>query len=203
MKVLFGPYVPKESLHGSTLFVGALLTGLLLLANVPGKIVRPIDNGRPESGNETFFVEHGWPRAFLRRTAGGATRGRIDRGDVLGGSVTEDRERLARVEPKIFWTLCDDVEKFSITWLAADTLVAGAILAAAVTAYEAWRRRSRRAAQFYLIELLFFVTVAAVLCSWFTVQMRERDEEQSALRQMPGILHDESLTGPQWPGGPG
>ena len=63
-------------------------------------------------------------------------------------------------------------------------------------AFEAWRRRRARLVQFYLNELLVFVTLAAVLLSWLSVEIRESREEQEAVRKMTGISYTQTLTGP-------
>ena len=185
-------WFPTPRLHRSTYVVGALIGAVLLLANIPGRIVRPIESGdlTDDFRDERFYVDHGWPLAFLRRN--------IDQHTV---SVVYDYQLaacLSRVKPAVFWTIGRDVKAFGIAGCAADLATAAVLVAAGAAAFETWRRRRRRLFQFYLVELLAFVTLVAVLLSWLAVETRERREEQQAVRRIRPIVYAQSLTGPHW-----
>ena len=203
--VLLGRLFRMSPLHRSTWCVGTLIAATLLLANIPGRIVRPIDNGRADSYDSIddlgYFIDHGWPWTFLRRTFDDAMRRRIEKGYVDLDYVDahpEGRERLAFVKANVFWGLTNHVKTVSAVCIVGDICTAVAILTASVAMFEVWRPRRRRLFQFYIGEVLAFVTLGAVLLSWLTVEIRERAEEQAAVRQMHAIVHHESLAGPHW-----
>jgi hypothetical protein len=81
------------------------------------------------------------------------------------------------------------------------------IVFAASTSFAAWRRRRSRLLQFHLNELVILVTVTALVLSWLFMNLRERDEEQLAIKEMNRasedgftcpLEYDVFLTGPQW-----
>lgn len=182
-------------LYRSTYVVGTLIAVLLLLANIPARIVRPTENGDVyyRVSDNGCYADHGWPWAFLRRNLDDLDR---DAADLLvfESSVAD----VANVRAAAFWAMWRDVKAFSVIAFAADIATAIVLVTAGAAAFEAWRRRRRRLIQFYLGELLAFMTLAAVLLSWLSVETREYHEEQGAVRQIRAIYYKHSLTGPHW-----
>jgi hypothetical protein len=178
-------------LHRSTYVVVALVAAALLLANIPGQIIRPID--------DTFApprICHGWPCTFLRRTVDDQPL--ITPNDDQPLTTQFSRDRLIDAEQGVLWQLARDVEEVTFSYLVSDIAVALVLLGGGTALFEAWRRRRARLLQFHLFELLTLVTLASALFSWLAVEVREHREEQNALSQMSQFLHDEDRAGPHW-----
>jgi len=178
------------SLHRSTWVVAALIAAGLVFANIPGQM--KIDSG--EHGFKLLgsgSIDHGWPWPFLRRGLGPDPFARL-------GYDHRSSDYLADLSPDELWAIGSNVKEVSFSCLAGNVAVAIIVLGGSMALFEAWRRRRHRMLQFYLIELFGLVAVVCVLLSWISVAVRERDEEQEAVRRMTYISHDESVAGPHW-----
>ncbi len=182
--------MPK--LHRSTYVVAALVAAVLFLANIPARIDR--------TGPLLLYarLDHGWPWTFLRRVPEVEWYDDLIDDLVFDTALTERRDRMAHVEASAFWTIPRKIDEVSWLCILGDTAVAVVIVTAAAAVFEAWRRRRARLCQFYLLELLALTTVVSALLSWISVSVRERGEEQQALREMDFVDHDEDLAGPHW-----
>ena len=179
--------MPK--LHRSTYVVAALVAAVLLLANIPARIDRTAS-----AWGRDAHLDHGWPWTFLRRLPEVEWYDNLS----LAAALTEHRDRMGRVEASAFWTLARKIDEVSWLCILGDTAVAVVVVGTAAAAFEAWRRRRSRLCQFYLLELVALTTVVGAFLSWFSVSVRERREEQQALREMDFVDHDEDLAGPHW-----
>jgi Leucine-rich repeat (LRR) protein len=172
-------------LHRSTYVVLAVLLAVLLLANVPGQIVRApsiLGNG-PHT--LPYFMEddlqHGWPATYLWRLPNYQPNPR--------GGVFLDWRSL--------WTLSRDVERWSWASLSLDLLVGLAVLALGATGYEVWRRRRAKLWQFHLSDLLALVVVASAVLGYWKIHADEYRSQQEALAALKVLDED------NWqPGGP-
>ncbi len=176
-----------------------------MFASLPGRLVDSSVDSRENVPAEPgwWYVGHGWPWMFLRRSVDSQTLNNLY--DSIRSVKKHDY--LAPVRQPFLWKLCSNVRQVYFLGALGDMVAAFAILLVGSALFEAWRRRRRRLFQFYLVELLALVTLAAVLLSWLAVEIREREEERRALCEMTrtndaehysAVHYELSLAGPHW-----
>jgi hypothetical protein len=165
------------------------------LANIPGRIILPGE----EVAGTVLQVRHGWPATFLCRVL----KYEDDRYYSLDTelALSEGRGRLAGVKPSVIWAMWREVAWVSFLRLAADIAAAAIVIAGGAALFEAWRRQRTRPVRFYLTGLLGLVTTTGVALCWLSLELRERREEQEAIKRIHAVCHlthEETLAGPNW-----
>ncbi len=180
----------RQRPHLSTLVLLLPVVAVLVLANWPGwrvTYLNPFGLVGFEPSVESHY-EHGWPLTYLRR--------QTYAWDDLMGPV-----RLSAWKPR------DGIVDFTALSLVLDLAASIAIVAFAGILIEAHRRRQQSCFQFRLSELLIFVTVVAIVLSWYAVRRNEYREEcriyqwlhrEDAAAEWPPNDKDWYLEGPEW-----
>jgi hypothetical protein len=200
----------RPRLHKSTLVVGLLVALVLVLIEVPGRVV----NGIWSAGaiGEAHY-EHGWPWVYRFRIQGNAI------GSLLTNTPTgrwlEVRSDLPhRGVPWLSapnWRFWENrapasqleepqVSRFNDFLLLADGAVALAIVAVAVMAWEVRRRRRPRALSFRTSEMLIALTAVGMVLGWLVYLERERQREQAVVASFEPdyIAYYETCIAPRW-----
>ncbi len=189
--------MPRPRLHKSSIVVGLVIALLLVLIEIPGRVVSGI------GGTDVSKVfEHGWPWVYLRRET--AER-------YVPESVTtpEGLSLVPSFSPVIYpLDIRTDLPHWGIPWLNAENwrfweadtaavprrwvfnpanlfwnvAIALLLLAGVVGAWELWRRRqaSPLSFRFGLRGLLVAIAAASAVMGWLTYVERE-DTRETAL----------------------
>jgi hypothetical protein len=179
-------------LHRSTYVVAGLIAIVMLLANVPGTLLQGYD-----SDPLRLRMAHGWPWLYVTRELDANTLMWL----VLLGDTNDPKLVFSKVPQRTYWWLVGKVKTASTWALLADVAVALAVIFLGSMFYEIWRRRRNRLLQFHLTDLLVLTTLAAIGLSWFSVEARERAEEQKVIAELGRgfqVTYRERLSGPHW-----
>jgi hypothetical protein len=178
-------------LHKSTIVFLVLVTIVLLLVNIPGRLVcAPGIRSCRESQYGPDFAcgedscRHGWPSPFLLREP-----------------IQLSTSPLLRLS---VWRLSEGITDWSWWALAADILAGAVILVVAGGAFEFWRRR-RGHLQLCVTDVLVIVALVACGFSYWATLENERRRQAGVVRELvkSGSLFDEneaewSVGGPSW-----
>jgi Leucine-rich repeat (LRR) protein len=163
-----------------------VLLAVLVLANVPGQIVRSPSLSEGWHEGFEFMLEdelqHGWPATYLWREPSGLP---------IPWAMPPAGWRS-------LWPLSENVKRWNLASLALDVFVGLAVLALSSAGYEAWRRRRVKLGQFHLSDLLALVAVASVVLGYWKIHADEYRSQHEALV----AIQDKSYENDWQPGGP-
>jgi hypothetical protein len=190
--------MPRPRLHTSSIVVGLIVALLLVLIEIPGRVVTGV-GGRFASK----VFEHGWPWVCLRRESG-------ERPTAEFYASPEGRQLTLSYSP-VFYPLNvrSDLPHWGIPWLNAENwrfresdttaipprwalnrenlfwnvAIALLLLAGVIGAWELWRRRqaSPLSFRFGLRGLLVCVAAAGGLLGWLTHLERDYGRETALI----------------------
>lgn len=195
----------RPRLHMSSIVVGTVIALLVVLIEMPGRVVSGDIGGEP-----SMVFEHGWPWAYLRREI-------VER-PVLVPSTTAEGPSFAPcfLSPFSPLDIRTDLPRWGVPWLSAanwqfwevdelgeplhwrfhggiataDFLAAAAVATIAMAAWELRRRRHPRLLCFGLSSLFVLITLASVTCGWLAYQQRESQRESQLLMDLEPYLYD-------------
>lgn len=186
------PKRPWYRPHRSTFLALALVIAVLVLLIVPGKRLSFSSDGTVTIGQ---YV-HGWPWTFLRKPTS------------MGKLTDASPYDVAPWRTAASWRFASTdatQTRFYPGQLAADIVVASAILLAAGAAFECWRRRRLRAWQFSLREMFLLTLAVAAVGAWYRTNRQEADAQEQVGRLIESALPQrgedhlwESYCGPEW-----
>lgn len=155
---------PWWKLHFSTKVVIAVVVIGLIFANVPAREMTYVeipDDGKYGPHYEPYTrYEHGWPSSYLTRNIW-----------ISWGLRSNS------------WGITQNVQSFSVSGIAIDSLVAAVVVTCAAAIFESWRRRRQSLWRFRLIELFGVLTTVAVAGGWYQWQSRIANLEAAALQE--------------------
>lgn len=175
------PRRPWYRLHFSTWVVALFGIVVAALLIVPGE-----DGHYPSrhSSDADLVMLHGWPFTFEWRKPGSWT-------DFYSG-----------VQAQHVWNVFDGVKGFRPAILAADVLIATALVVLWAAAWE-WRRRRRsKRFQFSLRSLFIVVTLLAAILGWWAWERRadhELEAHLEAIQARPSFLAKAQFRVPRFP----
>ena len=186
-------------LHTSTYIIGGVIAAVILLANVPGRIVLVADPDAYVPGVllPTYMnphIDHGWPWTFVRR---GFADFEVSSGPSVVNLEGDAWDYVKGINPSALWTLTRTIESTSWLCLVGDVLAAGVVLAVGVGLFEVRRRRSRLF-QIRAVELIGLGLVWGLGLIWFAAQIRHRNDEQYAMRHLSYETYLTERAGPHW-----
>jgi hypothetical protein len=157
-------------MHKSTILFLILVAVILLLANIPGRLVsvpgiRSCNDGKygPHFGCVEDLCRHGWPSSFLLREP--------------TQLPTSPFWRLS------VWRLSEGITGWSWWALATDVVAGFAVLLLAGGAFELWRRRRGRL-QICLIDVFVIFTLVACGFAYWATLASERDRQARVVEQL-------------------
>ncbi|MCI0333773.1 MAG: hypothetical protein L0228_11190, partial [Planctomycetes bacterium] len=180
--------MPRPRLHKSSIVLGLVAAALLVLLNIPGRVI----DYQP-SFRKTF--EHGWPYIYLRRETREPTKWTTYQGMTLTLSYTPvilGRRDIASYLPTwgIPWLSAENwqfweahIEEGIPRWdfrgatLVLDCVVVLLVLLAVIAAWEIRRRRRPRLLCFGLSDLMVAVSGASLLLGYLVYLNREYQRE--------------------------
>jgi hypothetical protein len=197
--------MPRPRLHKSSIIVGTVVALLVVLIEIPGRVVSGDIGGEP-----SMVFEHGWPWVYLRREI-------VERPVLVPSTTPEGLSFAPCFLPSVSpLNVRSDLPHWGVPWMSAanwrfwevdkrsdpahcklhdgiataDFLVAAAVVTLAAVAWE-FRRRSRpRLLSFGLGDLFVLITLASVTCGWLTYQQRESQRESQLLKGLKPYLYD-------------
>ena len=186
-------------LHFSTCIIAGVIVIALLLANVPGQLVLVADPDVYVPGillpaYMNPYIDHGWPWTFIRR---GIADSEFSSDSTVFGTEGDCWDYVKAVNPSSLWTLSRNIEKTSWYCLAGDILTAAIVLAVGIGLFEARRRRTRLF-QVRVVELTGLSLLLSIGLISLASQIRQRDEEQVAMKQLTYESYQEERAGPHW-----
>ena len=144
--------------HRSSWVVAALVLLLLVFCNLPGQLVTDIDFDRWELfGPLVRRLEHGWPLSW----------------SVRGGEIWAYQD-LTNVSS---WTFWKDHPQFHWYALAVDGMVVIALMLAAGTAFEIWRRARTHLSQWHLRDILVVILLLSLAGGWYAAERQRYANE--------------------------
>ena len=165
--------MPRPHLHKSSIIVGLIVAVLLVLIEIPGRVVGGLGGSNPSK-----VFEHGWPWVHLRRE--------IKEYNVGFSYPPDPRYRLPHwgipwlsAENWRIWEADASVVPprwdFNTAVMLCDLAVALLVLAGAVVCWEFLRRRRAKlfSFRFGLRGLLLAITAVAAALGWLTYLERE------------------------------
>ncbi len=215
--------MPRPRLHKSSVVVGAIVAILLVLIEIPGRV---IDGAH--GPNASLVFEHGWPWIYLRR-------------ETVEPPLTYTTPEGLTLFPAINWIAFEipwSLPNWGIPWLSSanwrfwqaskesgtlhwgfngvvmfsDIAVALFVVAAIIAAWEFRRRRRPSLLSFGLADMFLVVASVSAVLGWFAYHEREYLRERQLLAQADRIydvwyagdyvciapIWISSLTGEQW-----
>lgn len=197
--------MPRPRLHKSSIIAGTIVALLVVLIEIPGRVVSGDIGGQP-----SMVFEHGWPWVYLRRET-------VQRPLVVPFTTPEGLSLVPCFLPSVSpLDVRSDIPNWGIPWLSAanwrfwevdklsdparwklhsgiatvDFLVAAAVITVAAVAWEFRRRRRPRLLSFGLGDMFVLITLASVTCGWLTYQQRESQRESQLLTDLEPYLYD-------------
>jgi hypothetical protein len=193
--------MPRPRLHKSSIIVGLIVALLLVLVNIPGRVVGGMGG---EFASKVF--EHGWPRVYLRREAG-------KRPTAEFYTSPEGQQLALSYSPVIYpLNVRSDLPRWGIPWLSvenwrfweADTMavpprrvfsrvnqlwniaVSLLLLSGVVAVWQFWRRRRATllSFRFGLRGLLLAIAAVGAALGWLTYVQREHWRETALIEQV-------------------
>jgi hypothetical protein len=177
---------PWYRLHAITILVGCVMTAAMVLIIVPGELSYQSGGGLQRYSYQQNYA-HGWPWEFA------------DRVYVQSGSSAFSHKdgRWPSWWFADSWNFKGEIGNWSGRVLGLDLVVGVAIVLAAMSATEIWRRRRRRATQFGLGGSLATLVVAACMFWWLrSHQVASQYEKQVAARTDFTVTWE--YRGPKW-----
>jgi hypothetical protein len=217
--------MPRPRLHRSSIVVGTLVAILLILIEVPGRVISGVFGT-----NVSQVFEHGWPWVYLRRETSRPNPTIVTAPD---GTQVEFQYSLVvtPINPRYdlpywgipwlnsenwrFWET--DRTAVPLRWifnrakLFCNVAVSLALVTGVIAAWEVWRRRRQRLLpfRFGLVEMFIAVACVSTTLGWLVYVQREFQRENRIIerqlnRDLPAdfedywVEADEVCVAPAW-----